>query len=123
MAGTRWARVDLTYLRNPKIRGLPAECVLLHLASILYCAEHLTDGHIPIISLTELGHSANISPYWVRRRVRCLVDRGLWIESPDGWTLHGFEDTNPQAMRHAVEAERESWRVRQHRRRHPDVTA
>ena len=122
MAGHRWARIDLTYLTNPKLRGLPPEVVLLHLASILHCAEHLTDGQIAYRSLTDLAQIAYIDKKWARRRASLLVDRGLWIETETGWQLHDFEAMNPQAMRCVVERDRALARERQHRHRNRDVT-
>ena len=47
MAGTRWVKLDTSYLRNPKITALHPQALLLHLASILWTADQLQDGHIP----------------------------------------------------------------------------
>ena len=111
MAGTRWVKLDTMYLDNPKIIGLHPQAVLLHLGSILWTAEHLTDGHIPDRAVTALGQKADITPRWVRRRVGSLVEHHLWLPVEDGWHVHDFEIMNPQATRKKVEAQRTAWRL------------
>jgi len=105
------------YLRHPKLVGLPAGAVLLHLASILWTAEHLTDGYVPESALTELGHTVNNASRWHRRNVQQLVNRGLWDELPNGWHVHDFEDWNRSSTREVVEANRTAARDRQRRHR------
>lgn len=111
MAGTRWARIDTAYLRNPKITALSQSATLLHLASILWTAEHLTDGHIPRTALPELGLLSNVSRQWVERRSNELVKAGLWTPSGGDWYIHDFAEMNPQALRAAVETQRAKWRT------------
>jgi len=110
MAGTRWIKLDTSYLRNPKITAISRQAVMLHLASILWTADQLTDGQIPDRTLRELGQTADIEPRWGRRRAAELVETGLWVPNGDGWHIHDFEVMNPQAMRHKVEAQRKLWR-------------
>ena len=69
-----WARVDVGYFDNAKISDAldaSGSAVAMHFASILHCAQHLTDGHI--------------SPRTMQRKVGgteqdtdLLVDLGLW---------------------------------------------
>jgi hypothetical protein len=109
MAGTRWVKIDTSYLRNPKIVSVSTP--LLHLASILWTAEQLTDGEIPARTLRELGVQARVSSTAaIRRRADELVEHGLWIPNGAGWHLHDFEEMNPQAMRAAVEKQRAKWK-------------
>lgn len=110
MAGTRWIKLDTSYLRNPKIIRLHPQAVLLHLAGILWTADHLQDGHVPHGALQELGINARIDRAWVPRRAATLVEADLWVPNGDGWWVHDFETMNPQAMRHKVEAQRKLWR-------------
>ena len=110
MAGTRWIKLDTSYLRNPKITALHPQAVLLHLASILWTADQLQDGHVPARALHELGHQAGIDRAWTLRRAKQLVEHDLWVQNGDGWHIHDFEAMNPQAMRHKVEAQRKAWR-------------
>lgn len=122
MAGYRWARLDLGYFSNPKIADLSPHAKLLHLASILYCAEQMTDGKVSRVALRTCADRAGIRRDSRTRRCTELVASGLWHENGDGWVLHDFEAMNPQAMRAVVERDRELARERQRRRR-GDVTA
>lgn len=111
MAGTRWVKIDVSYLRNPKIAALTPPAVLLHFASILWTADQLTDGHIPSSSLAELATVARIPRRSIDTRAQELEAGQLW--TPNGgssWELHDFEAMNPQAMRAAVEKQRAKWK-------------
>jgi len=69
-----FAQFDVGYLDNPKIQEIldaGPYAVLMHAASILYCAQHLTDGKV------ASGH--------MQRKVggtaadtKVLIDKGLW---------------------------------------------
>jgi hypothetical protein len=110
MAGTRWVKIDVSYLRNPKITALTPPAVLLHLASILWSADQLTDGTIYPRTLPELAHSARIPKASLPARITELETAGLWERNGDGWHLHDFEVMNRQALRAAVEKQRKAWR-------------
>jgi hypothetical protein len=115
MAGTRWVRLDVDYLQNPKIRALSKDARWLHLASILYTGSQLTDGQIADRSVTYVGQTADIAARWTRRRASELEAAGLWVPNDGGWTLHDFDVMNPQLIRENVERERARWRERQAR--------
>ena len=117
MAGTRWVKIDTTYLRNPKITGVSAPAVMLHLASILWTADQLTDGNLPNHVLPELAHMARISRRVAPKRADELVKAGLWDSNGIGWHLHDFDAMNAQAMRAVVEEQRRKWRA--HKEREP----
>jgi len=103
-------KIDVSYLENPKVIGLHPQAVLLHLASILWTAEQLTDGHIPAKALQALGQRAGIAPSWQRRMAGALVEHYLWLPVEDGWHVHDFAEMNPQATRKKVLAQRKLWR-------------
>lgn len=69
-----WAPVDTGYLDNPKMLDVldaSSTATLMHLASVLYCAQHLTDGHIaPGIPRRKVGASPDDD--------QLLIDAGLW---------------------------------------------
>lgn len=119
MAGTRWIKIDTSYLRNPKITALTPSATLLHLASILWTADHLTDGNLPGHILGELAHLARISKASATKRADELVKVGLWDANGSGWYVHDFEKMNAQAMRAVVERQREKWRQWQEGHRKP----
>lgn len=109
--------VQTSYLRHPKIVGLHERAVLLHLASILWTAEHLTDGYVPVTALRSLCDEAGIGARWRDHRVRDLVSRQLWDELPEGWHVHDFEDWNRSSTRAVVESNRAAAVERQRRHR------
>lgn len=117
MAGTRWVKIDIAYLRNPKMTALSSGAVLLHLASILWCADHLSDGHIPRHAMRELALMARLSLAAARARAEELVKAERWLSSGGDWYLHDFDEMNPQALRAAVEQQRREWRERQEKHR------
>jgi hypothetical protein len=110
MAGTRWVKLDLSYLRNPKVTGVSTQAIMLHLASILWTADELKSGYIPGHILTDLAHTARISRTSAPTRADELVKAGLWDRNDTGWYVHDFEVMNPQATRAAVEKQRAKWR-------------
>lgn len=118
VAGTRWAKVDTGYLRNPKVATLTLRATMLHLASILYSVDQTTDGVITPGALTVIAAEARVgSPRVVKSLVSELTKAALWDRNGDGWHLHDFAAMNGQAMRTAVDAERAQWRQRQARHR------
>lgn len=117
-----WVKLDVSYLRNPKVRGLCSDKHrLLHLASILWTAEHLTDGYVPASALPELCQAASIGPSYRVRAAQALVRQQLWEQAADGWIVHDFAEWNAASTREEVQRRREQWRQRQRRRR-DDVT-
>jgi hypothetical protein len=116
MAGTRWVKIDTSYLRNPKIIAISPHAVLLHLASILWTGDQLTDGHIPQQALPELELQARI-PRRDRYTSGCqheLIAAHLWLPNGDGFELHDYTSMNRQATRAIVEKQRQVWRDRKH---------
>lgn len=108
------------YLRHPKLTRVSRQAVLLHLASILWTAEHLTDGYLPSDALKRVQTDARIDPRTARERRMELVANGLWDQLPDGaFRVHDFEVHNRSATREAVEQNRAAWVERQ--RRHRDA--
>lgn len=69
-----FAQFDVGYLDNPKIMDLldaSAIAVLMHAASVLYCAQHLTDGEVAAGAMArKVGGSTS--------DVSLLTDAGLW---------------------------------------------
>lgn len=71
-----WASLDVGYFDNPKVvdaLDASSTAVCMHIASILYCAQHLTDGHAPVKMLQrKTGGTAD--------DVALICDAGLWHE-------------------------------------------
>lgn len=109
MAGTRWVRLDTSYLLNPKILQVDHRGVLLHIASIGWCAEQLTDGQVPTSALAVLATMARLRPGEAVRASDQLVDAGLWHKNGDGWEVHDFVAMNAQVSREQVLEQRAKW--------------
>lgn len=74
----QWAKFDVGYLHNPKlldVLDVSHTAVLMHTFSVLYSAQHLTDGVVPVSLVRRyLGGS--------QEDVDVLVEVGLW-HGPD----------------------------------------
>lgn len=73
-------KLDVGYLTNPKVALLAIErpsAVLLHIASIAYSAQHLTDGLVPVALLLRLNGAA-------QKDADALFGAGLWHDLDDG---------------------------------------
>lgn len=118
----RWVKLDVGYFSHPKLMGLHPSARLLHLRSILWTAEHLTDGYVPPKALRQLSEDVAIASRWRKHWAEALVTKGLWdlVDPPaGGWVVHDFTDHNRTSTREYVEKEREAARVRQARHREP----
>jgi hypothetical protein len=124
--GAYWAKVHTQYLSHPKLLGLTPPAKLLHLASILWTAEHLTDGYVAPNALLEVSRHVPTHPRHTRTYVQQLVDRALWDVVPEpqgGWIVHDFTVHNAANTRAAVELARQRTRdrVARHRARQGDL--
>ena len=118
-----WVKLDVGYLSHPKVIGLHQSAKLLHLASILWTAEHLTDGYVTPKALRELSESVPIAVRWRGHHASALVEAGLWDPVPaptGGWLVHDFTEHNASSTRAAVEKSREQVRERVARHRSRD---
>lgn len=72
-----FATFDVGYLDNPKIAEVfdaSPIAVCMHFASVLYCAQHLTDGFIALRSIQRKAGGTDAD-------TRLLIDAGLWHET------------------------------------------
>jgi len=92
---TKWVRIDANYLTNPKLLRAGADGTLMHLASVLYLAEHdIGDGLLPVEALSIVGAWAHVpKPEPVAKR---LVTVRLWhIDTARaGYLVHDFDVLN-----------------------------
>lgn len=99
-----FAKFDVGYLDNPKMLDvLDASCsaILMHVASVLYCAQHLTDGIVAAKAMQRKAGGTDAD-------VQILLEAGLWHEPghgcgncpqpPDGKIyVHDFLEHNREA--------------------------
>lgn len=87
-----YAKFDVGYLDNPKVGPLLEDdrpyAVILHAASILYAAQHLTDGVVRVKALLRKTGATSDD-------VAALVSAGLWIDLGDGTAqIHDYLEHN-----------------------------
>lgn len=73
-------KLDVGYLTNPKVAAVSIEsptAVLLHIGSIGYAAQHLTDGEVPVALLLRLTGAS-------KDDAELLYESGLWERRDDG---------------------------------------
>ena len=106
-----FAKFDVGYLDNPKMLDIldaSSNAILMHFASVLYCAQHLTDGVVAAKAIQRKSGGSD-------EDVQILVESGLWHtaghscpscpQPPSGKVyVHDFLEHN----REAAEAKRVS---------------
>jgi hypothetical protein len=92
-----WFRADDTLAFNAAVVRAGNAAMGLWVRAGTWCAQQLTDGHVPRHIADTLG-----SPAQIRR----LVDTGLWHETETGFLFHEWNATNP--TRSQVENRRQS---------------
>lgn len=105
-----WLKLDDKFAGHPKISPLSHGAFRLHVAGMLYAAQHETDGRIPLEIVSTL------IPGYRRGFLVELGDHGLW--EPNGgkaFDIHDFTEYNPsreqmQAKRAATKKRVEEWR-------------
>lgn len=99
-----FAKFDVGYLDNPKMLDVLDEscnAILMHFASVLYCAQHLTDGIVASKAMQRKAGGSDAD-------ARILLDAGLWHapghdcdgcpEPPEGKVyVHDFLEHNREA--------------------------
>lgn len=108
-----WVKLDDGFFRNPKIVAISPESKLIYLAGLCYAGAALTDGFIPENAVKMLASDANVaSP---QKRAKELVDAGLWVKNPRGYSVHDYLEHNSSAS--DVLAKREDARKRMQAKR------
>jgi len=86
--GLPWVRLDTQFANNPKIVELVArkrfQSAFAYVCSLAYAGAHGTDGYIPEHCLF-LVHAT-------KRDATTLVSAGLWLPSPGGWDINGWDE-------------------------------
>ena len=89
MSTLAWVRLDTAMPRNQKVLALTAmkdghRAAFVWLCALSYAGEQGTDGFIPSPALAMIhGRPADAAR---------LVEVGLWVQSPGGWTVHDWSD-------------------------------
>lgn len=111
-----WARLDDGYFDHPKIAQASQNAISLHVASIVYAAQQLTDGFIAEGVVPLVAVKAKIAPDQIGAAVAALLTippgygAGLWETADGGYAVHDFLEYNPS--RAQVLTQREATRKR-----------
>lgn len=85
-------KLDVGYMSNPKVLAVIDEspvAILLHVASIGYAAQHLTDGIVPVKALLRMTGATEAD-------AELLVVAGLWVVGPTGGKAEVHDYLNHQ---------------------------
>lgn len=103
-----WFKVDDAWWRSRKVMPLSLAARGLWATAGAWCAENLTDGLIEESVLTQIAPGGKPA---LTKLARELVDAGMWVPAPKGWTFHDWAEYQPPAS--VVLKKRAEWRARQ----------
>lgn len=112
----QWTPLSVDLFRDPKVRKAGRDAALLFVASLCYCQDQLTDGHIPADHLAVLAAEAWSKP----SAAKALVAHGLWVEDGDGYLVARWGEWNKPAaeVRESIEAKSEGGKKGNHEKWH-----
>ncbi len=114
-----WVKLDDGFFRNTKVVGISAESRLIYLAGLCYASASLSDGTVPKGAVKILAAEAGVAS--TAKRIRELVEAGLWVENPDGYAIHDYLEHNSSAE--DVRSKKDAAKERMQRRRSQNVRA
>jgi hypothetical protein len=86
-----WVRFDDRFPTHRKVRRLSDAAFRLHVSAIHWCAEHLTDGHVPADELDLVSDVRD------PKAAVAELEPKLWEPLEDGWLIHDFLEYQPSA--------------------------
>jgi hypothetical protein len=96
-----WFKLDDNFGNHPKVNRAGNAAAGLWVRCGTYCAQYLTDGHIPLEVAGQFGN---------RKEIEALLDAGLWVQNGDGYVMPDYLEYNPS--REETLTKREAERVR-----------
>lgn len=88
MAGLQWIRLDTTFFENNKVTDLvdanQHRVVVAHLSAMCHAGKTGTDGYIRENALRRFAAT--------KKDAYLLVDAGLWIPQPGGWSINDWDE-------------------------------
>lgn len=101
-----WARLDDQFHSHPKVAEMDPDSMLaavgLHTLVLSWCANQLTDGHVPVAQVRRLAGQP------VDNLIGELIRVGLWERSKSGYLIHDYLDYNPSKAQVVAERKRKS---------------
>lgn len=86
-----WLRLSDDFADRPEILAVGAPAAWLHTTALLYCARHLTDGHLTQAVARRLAVDVGDPD----QLARALIQAGLWQRTPTGYYLPEYLAHNP----------------------------
>jgi hypothetical protein len=90
-----WVKLDDQWIDHPKIISAGRDARDMWLASLTYCAKHLTDGYFPTNLLPTLAVMAGVDVANCQALATVLLDVGLWEADGNQYMVHDYLDYNP----------------------------
>lgn len=90
-----WIKLDDQWMDHPKVIEAGRDARDMWLASITWCAKHLTDGKFSANLLPSLAVAAGVDVANCQTFASVLVGVGLWDATQDGYSVHDYLDYNP----------------------------
>jgi len=90
-----WIKLDDQWMDHPKIIKAGRDARDMWLASITWCAKHLTDGYFPAELLPSLAVTAGVDVANCLTLASSLLDACLWDSTDNGYMVHDYLDYNP----------------------------
>jgi hypothetical protein len=99
-----WFKVDDQFATHQKTVMAGNRAIGLWVRAGSWCSAQLTDGFVPEHMISVLGGQAGDA--------RKLVATGLWVEAPNGYRFHQWNEDGRQPTRQTVEQKRAEDRQR-----------
>src|SRR5512146_2680288 len=90
-----WIKLDDQWMDHPKIIRAGRDARDVWLASITWCAKHLTDGYFPAEMLPTFCFMAGVDVANCQDFARTLLDTCLWDIDGEQYRVHDYLDYNP----------------------------
>ena len=107
-----WAKLDDQFHASKKLGWLEPDLMLaavgLHTLALSYCANQLTDGHIPTAQVVRLAGQPvdNLVAQLLQKGP--MGESGLWERAKGGFQIHDYLDYNPSRAQVLDERKRKS---------------
>lgn len=107
-----YLNLDDNFSDHPKVDALSDGAFRLHVAGLLHCAKHLTDGVI------ERARVPRLIPTYKTRLLTELLDASLWLPRADDLEIHDYLDWNKSKAWWTEKREKDAkrladWRAKQ----------
>jgi hypothetical protein len=83
-----YLNLDDNFADHPKVDALSDGAFRLHVAGLLHCAKHLTDGDV------ERARARRLTPTFKAALINELAESGLWVPNGDTYAIHDYLDWN-----------------------------